>query len=243
MTQSDNQQSSNQLYWVEDNLLATGFPPVDKALRDPDGLLAIGGTLSEERLLDAYKKGIFPWFNEGQPVMWWSPDPRCVLTPEEIKISRSLAKRLRQNKFEITYDTAFQEVIDACAAARKNIDETWITDDIKQSYNNLFTIGYAHSVECWLDKKLVGGLYGLAMGKIFFGESMFSRETDASKVALVHLANQLEQKGFRLIDCQVHSQHLQTLGAKPVHRELFIQILNNYCNYDKTSFDDIETRS
>jgi leucyl/phenylalanyl-tRNA---protein transferase len=234
---NENQESSNQLYWVEDNLLATDFPPVDKALRDPDGLLAIGGNLSEGRLLDAYKKGIFPWFNEGQPVMWWSPDPRCILLPEEIKISRSLGKTIRQNKYTITYDTCFIEVVNECASARKGIEDTWITEDIKQSYTHLHKLGYAHSVECWHDEKLVGGLYGIAMGKIFFGESMFSREPNASKVALVHLSQQLTDKQFKLIDCQVHSQHLQSLGAKPIHRELFIQLLHNYCNDDKTTFN------
>jgi leucyl/phenylalanyl-tRNA--protein transferase len=234
--QSDKQQSSNQLYWVEDNLLSTHFPPVNKALRDPDGLLAIGGDLSKERLLDAYTKGIFPWFNDGQPVMWWSPDPRCVLLPEEIKVSRSLGKKINQNKFTITYNNAFSDVLDACAAARKGINDTWITNDIKRAYYNLFELGYAHSVECWLNNKLVGGLYGLAMGKVFFGESMFSRESDASKTALVHLAQQLQQRDFKLIDCQVHSQHLQTLGAIPIKRESFIQLLDNYCNYEKTIF-------
>jgi leucyl/phenylalanyl-tRNA---protein transferase len=236
MTQSDNQQNSNQLYWVRDNLLAIDFPPVDHALRDPDGLLAIGGDLSAERLLNAYKKGIFPWFNEGQPVMWWSPDPRCVLLPDEIKVSRSLNKRLKQDKFKITYNTVFIEVLNACASARNGVSDTWITNDIKQAYLNLHKLGYAHSVECWFNEKLVGGLYGLAMGKVFFGESMFSRESDASKVALIHLAQQLDKKDFRLIDCQVHSQHLQTLGAKPMQRELFIQVLDNYCSDDKTSF-------
>jgi leucyl/phenylalanyl-tRNA--protein transferase len=235
--QSDNQQSSNQLYWVQDNLLATDFPPLDKALRDPDGLLAIGGTLSRERLLNAYKKGIFPWFNNGQPVMWWSPDPRCILIPEEIRISKSLNKRIKQNRFTITYDTVFKDIINNCAATRKGINDTWITHDIKEAYFNLFKLGHAHSVECWLDNELVGGLYGIAMGKIFFGESMFSRSTDASKIALVSLSQQLIEKDFKLIDCQVHSNHLQTLGAKPVHRELFIQYLNHYCNDDKTSFD------
>ncbi len=235
MTQSDQQPTSNQLYCVRDNLLATDFPPVDHALRDPDGLLAIGGELSEERILDAYKKGIFPWFNHGQPVMWWSPDPRCVLLPNEIKISRSLAKCIRQKKYSITYDTVFTDVINACSAARKGIYDTWITHDIKQAYTNLHKLGYAHSIECWLDEKLVGGLYGLALGKVFFGESMFSRETDASKVALVHLSQLLAKKEFRLIDCQVHSHHLQTLGAQPMKRELFIQVLNNFCNDNKTS--------
>ena len=234
--QSDNQQSTNQLYWVEDNILATDFPPLHKALRDPDGLLAIGGILSNERLLDAYKRGIFPWFNLGQPVMWWSPDPRCVLFPDELKISRSLNKRLRQQQYTVSYDKAFRDVINECAAARDGIDDTWITDDIKEAYLSLYKLGYAHSVECWQEDKLVGGLYGLAMGKVFFGESMFSRSSDASKVALVDLSQRLIEKEFKLIDCKVHSRHLQTLGAKPIQRELFIQFLNNYCNDEKTSF-------
>lgn len=236
MTQGNYQRGSNKLYWVKDNLLATNFPEVNKALRDPDGLLAIGGDLSEERILNAYKNGIFPWFNEGQPIMWWSPDPRCVLVPNEIKISRSLAKHLRQDKFKITYNTAFNEVLEGCAATRKGIDDTWITNDIKNAYSNLFKLGYAHSIECWRNKKLIGGLYGLAMGKVFFGESMFSRESNASKTVLVYLAQQLEKMNFRLIDCQVYSGHLQTLGAKPMQRELFIQVLDNYCNLEKTSF-------
>ena len=234
--QSDNQQSSNQIYWVQDNMLATSFPPLEKALRDPDGLLAIGGTLSKNRLLDAYSKGIFPWFNHGQPVMWWSPDPRCVLFPKEIKISKSLAKRLKQDCFKITYNTVFWDVINECAAARKGIHDTWITDEIKEAYFNLYKMGYAHSVECWQENKLVGGLYGIAMGKIFFGESMFSSRSDASKVALVSLSEQLIEKDFKLIDCQVHSKHLQSLGAKPIQREFFIQFLNNYCNNEKTNF-------
>lgn len=234
--QSDNQQSSNQIYWVQDNMLATSFPPLEKALRDPDGLLAIGGTLSKSRLLDAYSKGIFPWFNHGQPVMWWSPDPRCVLFPNEIKISKSLAKRIKQACFKITYNTAFWRVINECAAARKGIHDTWITDEIKEAYFNLYKMGYAHSVECWQENQLVGGLYGIAMGKIFFGESMFSKRSDASKVALVNLSEQLIEKGFKLIDCQVHSKHLQSLGAKPIQREFFIRFLNNFCNNEKTNF-------
>lgn len=234
MTTGNYQQGTNKLYWVKDNLLATGFPKVDQALRDPDGLLAIGGDLSTERLLDAYQRGIFPWFNAGQPILWWSPDPRCVLDPAEIKISRSLAKRLRKNEYTVTYNQAFRDVLEGCAAARKGIDDTWITNEVKFSYINLFKQGYAHSVECWQEDKLIGGLYGLALGKIFFGESMFSRKTDASKIALVHLAKQLQEKKFRIIDCQVHSKHLQTMGARPVHRDMFIHILNNYCSLEKT---------
>lgn len=240
MTQNNYSQDTDQLYWVKENIFSSGFPAINDALRDPDGLLAIGGDLSEERLLHAYKNGIFPWFNDGQPIMWWSPDPRCILLPDEIKISRSLTKNLRQDKFKITYDTTFTEVLDACAASRKGIDDTWITSNIKKAYFNLFKSGYAHSVECWANEKLVGGLYGLAMGKIFFGESMFSLESNASKVALIHLTQQLDKMNFKLIDCQVHSEHLKTLGAKPIQRELFVNILNEHCDYKKTSFDLIE---
>ena len=206
-----------------------------QALRDPDGLLAIGGDLSSERLLQAYSNGIFPWFNEGQPILWWSPDPRCVLEPNDLKISRSLRKRIRKNEYRISYNQAFTEVLEGCAASRKGVNETWITSDIKLAYITLHQQGYAHSVECWHEGKLVGGLYGVAIGKVFFGESMFSRRTDASKVALVHLTQQLLKKEFRLIDCQVHSSHLQTLGAKPIKRDFFIQILKNYCGLEKTT--------
>jgi leucyl/phenylalanyl-tRNA---protein transferase len=233
MTPGNYQQGSNKLYWVKDNQLATDFPDVKAALRDPDGLLAIGGDLSEKRLLNAYQNGIFPWYNEGQPILWWSPDPRCILEPHEIKISRSLAKRLRKDQFKVTFNAAFPEVIEACAGTRKGINDTWITNDIKLAYLNLFKQGYAHSVECWQESRLVGGLYGIAMGKIFFGESMFSHVSDASKVAFVKLAQNLDKMNFRLIDCQVHSPHLQSLGAKPIHRDLFIQMLENYCNFEK----------
>ncbi len=235
MTTGNYQQSTNKLYWVKDNLLAIDFPDVEQALRDPDGLLAIGGDLTVNRLLDAYKRGIFPWFNEGQPVLWWSPDPRCVLEPTEVKISRSLKKRIRNNEFRISYNEAFIDVLEGCAGVRNGIEDTWITNDIKIAYIQLYEKGYAHSVECWLGEQLVGGLYGLALGKVFFGESMFSRVSDASKVALVHLAKQLEQKEFRLIDCQVHSKHLQSMGAKPIHRQMFVHVLQNYCNMDKTT--------
>lgn len=236
MTSHHQPESSNKLYWVKRNLLATDFPSTDEALRDPDGLLAIGGDLTETRLLDAYQRGIFPWFNEGQPILWWSPDPRCVLEPQDLKISRSLAKDLKKDHFEVTFDKAFVDVLEGCAAARKGIKDTWITRDIKLSYLKLFKSGYAHSVECWKGKKLVGGLYGIAMGKVFFGESMFSRESNASKIALVHLVRQLEEMDFRVIDCQVHSNHLQSLGAKPIQRGLFTQILDNYCDREKIEF-------
>ncbi len=241
MTQGNYDHDANKLYWVKDNLLAAGFPSINKALRDPDGLLAIGGDLSEVRLLNAYKNGIFPWFNDGQPIMWWSPDPRCVLVPDEIKVSRSFAKHLRKDDLKITFNKSFTDVLEGCASSRKGVKDTWITNDIKLAYFNLFKLGYAHSIECWRDKTLIGGLYGIAMGKVFFGESMFSHESNASKTALYYLAQQLNKLNFRIIDCQVHSPHLQTLGAKPMQRELFIQILNNYCNLEKTSFSDLNT--
>ncbi len=233
MTIAKQHDDSNKLYWVKQNLVTTGFPDVEQALRDPDGLLAIGGDLSTVRLLDAYQRGIFPWFNEGQPILWWSPDPRCVLKPGDLKISRSLAKCLRQNKFQISYNTAFAGVLKNCAAARDGVADTWITNAMKVAYLNLFDMGYAHSVECWHEGKLVGGLYGLALGKVFFGESMFSKESNASKVALVNLVRRLMCLDFILIDCQVHSSHLQSLGATPMRRALFIRMLAHYCNHEK----------
>ena len=168
MTYGNFNESHNKLYWVKDNVLANDFPGVGHALRDPDGLLAIGGDLSSDRLLQAYKQGIFPWFNEGQPILWWSPDPRCILEPSEVKVSRSLAKRMRKNEYQITFNRAFSNVIDGCAGNRKGVTETWITNDIREAYLNLHYRGYAHSIECWYNDEVVGGLYGVAMGKVFF---------------------------------------------------------------------------
>ncbi len=227
---------SNALYWVRDGIFAPDFPDVENTLMKPDGLLAIGGNLSEERLLTAYRMGIFPWFHEGHPILWWSPDPRCVLRPKEIKISRSLSKKIRRNHFCITFNNAFSDVIEGCAEIRRGTSQgTWITNDMKTAYLKLFMMGYAHSVECWKDDQLAGGLYGLAMGKIFFGESMFSRHTDASKVALAGLAGQLQRRDFKLIDCQVVSKHLQMLGAKSMRRSMFINILKTHCSLEKTT--------
>jgi len=200
------------------------FPPPNLALEEPNGLLAFGGDLSAERLLLAYQQGIFPWFNEGEPPLWWSPAPRMVLYPEEIKISRSLGKRLKRQEFQISFDTCFAQVIEQCALLRQTTG-TWITPEMQTAYTELHQQGYAHSVEIWQNKQLVGGLYGLALGGIFFGESMFSKVSDASKVALVKLAHQLTKQGFSLIDCQVYSNHLASLGAKEISRELFLQTL------------------
>lgn len=222
--------TSSNFYWVRDNKIASEFPSINSALKDPDGLLAIGGDLSPERLIHAYRRGIFPWYSQGQPLLWWSPDPRWVLDPEQIKISRSLKKSLKKKKFIITFNMAFEKVIQECAVPRKDMSGTWITREMQTSYLTLFKKGYAHSVECWHDDILVGGLYGIIIGKIFFGESMFSRKPDASKVALVHLSNQLSEWGFPLIDCQVHSSHLESLGAIPIPRNTFASLLNKYCN-------------
>lgn len=208
---------------------AEPFPPVEQALLDPDGLLAVGGDLSPQRLLNAYQHGIFPWYTEGEPILWWSPDPRCVLFPEKLKISRSLRKTLRKQLFEVRMDTAFEAVMRACAENRPNQKGTWITEDILQAYVNMHQLGFAHSVECWQDGQLAGGLYGMAIGKVFFGESMFSRKTDASKVAMVYLCEYLKQHGFRLIDSQVYTQHLESLGAELIPRTRFVELLKKYC--------------
>lgn len=230
MTQNRNQKTESQLYWVSENIIASNFPELESALRDPDGLLAIGGDLSMSRLLDAYQRGIFPWYNEGQPIMWWSPNPRCVLELRDIRISRSLGKTLRNKNFRVTLNNDFKQVIKKCSEPRSDSAETWITRDLMQAFINLHEAGHAHSVECWLDEQLAGGLYGIAMGRIFFGESMFSHCSDASKVALVHLCCFLEKMNFRLIDCQVYSPHLRSLGAKPIPRKLFANLLKHYCH-------------
>jgi leucyl/phenylalanyl-tRNA--protein transferase len=201
---------------------ATFFPPVETALREPNGLLAMGGDLSVERLLDAYGHGIFPWFNPGDPILWWSPDPRMVLVPGEVRVTRSLAKRIRNGGFEVRIDTAFIEVMRACAAPREGESGTWISPAMVAAYSHLHQAGYAHSVETWHDGRLVGGLYGVAIGRMFYGESMFSREPDASKVALVRLARQLQQWGFGLIDCQMETPHLASMGARTMPRAAFI---------------------
>jgi leucyl/phenylalanyl-tRNA---protein transferase len=197
------------------------FPPVETALAEPNGLLAMGGDLSLERLLDAYRHGIFPWFNPGEPILWWSPDPRMVLVPGEVRVSRSLAKRLRNAGFELRIDTAFVEVMRACAAPRDDAGGTWISPAMVAAYTRLFDAGYAHSVETWRDGRLVGGLYGVAIGRMFYGESMFSSEPDASKVALVRLAQQLQRWEFGLIDCQMETAHLASIGARTLPRAAF----------------------
>jgi leucyl/phenylalanyl-tRNA--protein transferase len=197
------------------------FPPVETALSEPNGLLAMGGDLSVARLLEAYRHGIFPWFSPGEPILWWSPDPRMVLVPGEVRVTRSLAKRIRNAGFELRVDTAFAEVMRACAAPREGESGTWISPAMVAAYSRLFEAGYAHSVETWHEGQLVGGLYGVAIGRMFYGESMFSREPDASKVALVRLAQQLQQWEFGLIDCQMETPHLASLGARTMPRAAF----------------------
>lgn len=206
------------------------FPALDRALAEPNGLIAVGGCLSPQRILNAYRGGIFPWFNPGEPILWWSPDPRLVLYPEQLKISRSLNKTLRKQPFEIRYDCAFAQVMQACADPRANQSGTWITNDMHHAYKRLYQQGIAHSFETWLEDELVGGLYGLAIGQVFFGESMFHRKTDASKVAFVHMVQQLTDWGYRLIDCQVSSDHLLTLGAEEIPRQKFISMLQQLCS-------------
>ncbi len=207
------------------------FPNPAAALSYPDGLLAAGGNLSVETLLSAYRKGIFPWYEQDQPILWWSPNPRAVIFPEKIHISKSLAKTLRQGGYRITTDQAFEEVITACAEPRPEHlnrlgeNHTWISTEMIAAYIRLFERGFAHSIEYWLDDKLCGGLYGLAVGNVFCGESMFSRTSNASKIAFSHLAKGLEHADFVLIDCQVENKHLSSLGAQPMAREDFIVYL------------------
>lgn len=210
------------VFWItkENNF----FP--SPSLANEEGILAVGGDLSPERLLNAYREGIFPWFNEGEPIAWWSPDPRMVLFPAEIKVSKSMRPYFNQQKFQVTFDQNFKAVIGNCQAPRnKQWGGTWITSDIVDAYCELHDMGYAHSVEVWQAGELVGGLYGIALGKCFFGESMFSWVSNASKFGFIYLVKKLESLGFGLIDCQQQTQHLQSLGARPIRRDDFLRIL------------------
>ncbi len=207
---------------------AATFPPVETALTEPNGLLAAGGDLSPAWLVAAYRRGIFPWFSDDQPILWWSPDPRMVLFPDDLRVRRSLAKRVRNGGFRITADRAFPSVVDACAAPRHRQPGTWITPEMHDAYTPPHHLGLAHSVETWSGERLVGGLYGVALGPIFFGESMFSLEPDASKVALVALCRAMQAGGGRLIDCQMHTAHLASLGARDIARREFIGYLDRW---------------
>ena len=206
--------------WLES---VDAFPPLEQALIEPNGLLCAGGDLSAQRLLLAYRQGIFPWYSAGEPILWWSPDPRMVLVPSEFKISRSLQRTLRAGTYQIQLDSNFPAVMRFCAQTPRNGQVgTWITAEIQEAYGKLHKLGFAHSVETWMNGKLVGGLYGLAIGKMFYGESMFSHATDASKLALAHLTRFLTEQGFGLIDCQMNTPHLASLGAREIPRSEFI---------------------
>jgi len=218
------------IVWLDDTQDPTWFPPVEHALAEPDGLLAAGGQLSVERLLAAYEAGIFPWYGDGQPVLWWSPDPRAVLFPEELRVSRSLRKVLRQERFSTRLDTAFADVIAACAAPRARSPGTWLTDAMRIAYTRLHELGYAHSIETWERDELVGGVYGVCLGRVFFGESMFSRVSNASKVALVRLQAEALRRGIVVIDCQVPNPHLASLGSRGIARAEFSALLARYAH-------------
>ncbi len=209
------------------------FPSPNTALIVPDGLLCAGGDLTPATIISAYSQGIYPWFSTGQPILWWTPDPRMVLFPAELKCSKSLAKTIRQHKFEVRFDSAFGDVIEGCAAPREPGGGTWIVEDIQRAYTALYKQGYAHSAESWRHGVLVGGLYGVAIGKIFFGESMFARETDASKVAFATLIEKLHNDGFQLIDCQQQTKHLGRFGARPISRAAFLQRLSELINLNE----------
>lgn len=209
------------------------FPPLTQALADPNGLLAVGGDLTPVRLLAAYRRGIFPWFAPGDPILWWSPDPRMVLMPQAFRLTRSLAKTLRNANYEVRFDTAFAQVIAACAQTpRGGQNGTWISDDMSAAYTALHELGYAHSVETWRDGQLIGGLYGVAIGQAFFGESMFAHATDASKIALAHLVALLRAHDFGIIDCQMETAHLASLGASPIPRSDFVARIETLCAAD-----------
>lgn len=212
----------------------TPFPAICTALAEPNGLLMAGGNLSEKRVLAAYRAGVFPWFEAGEPILWWSPDPRCVIWPDDIKVSRSLRKTLRNGRFEVTENLAYREIMQRCGAPRKGSTGTWITDDMVTAYCHLNTLGIACSLEVWMGQQLVGGLYGIQMGRVFVGESMFSTERDASKVALVHLARSGK---YKLIDCQLETPHLSSMGAITIKREHYLQLLNEYGDFPSESDD------
>jgi leucyl/phenylalanyl-tRNA--protein transferase len=215
------------LTWLEAD---QPFPPIQQALTEPAGLLAVSATLTTTRLLAAYRRGIFPWYNPGDPVLWWSPDPRMVLFPAELRIQRSLLKVMRKQPYEIRVDTAFRAVMTACAAPRAGQAGSWINDDMIDAYCQLHALGVAHSVEAWRDGVLVGGLYGIALGRAFYGESMFARAPDASKIAFVRLVRQLQRWDFGMIDCQMNTAHLARFGAREIPRTDFIARLESLVN-------------
>ncbi len=213
-----------RLHWLDPRDPEQPFPPAHLAMREPNGLLAIGGDLHPRRLLRAYAYGVFPWYNPDEPILWWCPNPRAVLVPDALHVSRSLRRTLRSGRFALTVNQQFAAVMEGCAAPRQLTHGTWLGDDMRRAYEVLHQQGHAHSVEIWEDGALVGGLYGVAIGRMFYGESMFSRQTDASKVALAALCERLLAHGFALIDCQVASPHLMSLGAVEWTRERFLEV-------------------
>ena len=221
--------SNNRVVWLTADDAPDAFPPVEQALAEPDGLLAAGGDLSVDRLLAAYRRGIFPWYDEGQPLLWWSPDPRCVFRRGDFHVSRRLRRALRRSGAELRFDTAFADVVSACAGPRRHQHGTWITNDMMRAYRNLHDGGWAHSIEVWQDGRLIGGLYGLLIGRALFGESMFSAESNASKIALLYLDRLLDSGALGIVDCQVRSQHLMRLGASVIPRSQFAGYLDELC--------------
>ena len=221
--------NNSRVIWLASDDPPNRFPPVSSALTEPDGLLAAGGDLSTERLLYAYRRGIFPWYEEGQPLLWWSPDPRCVFMPGDHRISRRMRRDAQRSSAEIRINTAFSAVVEQCAGPRRSEQGTWITPAIMTAFDELHTQGWAHSIEVWQSGKLIGGLYGLAIGRVFFGESMFSRQSNASKLALLYVASCLDGGDLDLLDCQVVSAHLMSLGARSVARSDFVSHLESAC--------------
>jgi leucyl/phenylalanyl-tRNA--protein transferase len=219
-----------RIAWLSSGDPPNAFPRVATALREPNGLLAAGGDLTPERLLYAYTHGIFPWFEKGQPPLWWSPDPRCVLPPRQFHCSRRLAQYIKRSELLLSFNHDFAAVIRACRAGREQVPGTWITDEMEEAYSRLHELGWAHSVEIWDGNHLAGGLYGIAIGRVFFGESMFSNKPNASKIAMMALSRQLAQRDFELLDCQVVSPHLLSLGAREIDRQNFIDQLAVACN-------------
>jgi leucyl/phenylalanyl-tRNA--protein transferase len=214
--------------WLDSRNAADDFPPPEAALRRPPGLLAAGGDLSPARLLAAYRRGIFPWYEEGQPILWWCPEPRAVLFPDELRVSRSLRRTLRRGLYQASVDQAFPEVVEGCARRDSPVG-TWITHEMSAAFTRLHELGFAHSVEIWRDGVLAGGVYGVLLGGVFFGESMFSRAADASKIALVHLRAYGGARGLVLIDCQIPSPHLASLGSREIPRRAFLELLARHC--------------
>ena len=229
------------IVWLSERDSPDAFPPVDRALREPDGLLAAGGDLTPPRLLAAYRRGIFPWYSRGQPILWWCPDPRAVLFPDALRVSRSLAKSLRNRGYVTRLNTAFRDVIRACGSTELRPGGTWLSPEMRAAYLKLHRLGFAHSVETWQGPTLIGGIYGVALGRVFFGESMFSLARDASKVAMARLVEELIGRGLELLDCQIPSAHLASLGVRTVPRHRFVGLLQQWVD-EPTTVGDWRTR-